>query len=162
MLFPRFFATLFFALFLTLLAGCGQKGPDVQYVEGIVTIDGKPVEAATVNFAPLVESSDLSGTLLGMGRTDVHGKYTLSTNRGSIVGGGTTVGEYKVSIVKKEVTNAPTEPLLGGQSWVPKFLYHVPKVFEDARTSPLTVEIVRGKNVFHFALKSDGTFEITK
>ena len=144
-----------------LLAGCGPKGPDVNLVEGVVTLDGTPVEGANVNFAPKQEPApgDISGPLLAGGATDANGKYTLSVIRGGAIGGGTTAGEYNVSIVKKRVTNAPTapnQPMVGP----PKFEYDIPQVFE--RASKITAEVVKGKNTINFVLKSDGTFEVTK
>ncbi|MCL2624057.1 MAG: hypothetical protein FWD31_10365 [Planctomycetaceae bacterium] len=159
----RFFVLVPFVLALAFLPGCGKKGPKVYLVEGIVTVDGKTVEGADVSFVPKQASSspdDLSGPLLASGKTDVNGKYTLSTTRGSVVGGGTTPGEYKITIVKKKMTNAPTAPLAAGQRHVPQYEYGVPRDFEDSNKSKIFVEVVKGKNSFNFDLKSDGTFEI--
>ena len=159
----RFFSLLPF-VFLLFLSGCGPKGPKVHQVEGIVTLDGTPVEGANVSFVPIRASdpNDLSGPLLAGGATDAAGKYTLSTSRGSAIGGGTTMGEYNVSIVKKSMANALSGPLAPGQRFVPQFHYDVPRAFEDSTKSNISVEVVKGKNVFNFALKSDGTCEVTK
>ena len=157
----RFFVLMLFVFVLAFLPGCGPKGPKVQYVEGVVTLDGKPVEGASVNFSPKQQSSDpndIKGPLLAGGKTDANGKYTISTTRGSAVGGGTTEGEYIVSIVKKTLANAPTAP--GAMVGRPQYEYGVPQVFE--RDSKISVEVVKGKNKFDFALKSDGTFEVTQ
>jgi len=158
----RLFVLVFLVSALTFLLGCGKKGPAVHHVEGIVTVDGQPVEGANVNFAPkqVLGPDDLSGPLLAGGTTGSNGKYTLSTSRGSAVGGGTTAGEYHVTIVKKKMTNAPTAPLAPGQRIIPQYEYGVPQVFE--RDSKISVEVVKGKNTFNFDLKSDGTFEVTK
>ena len=158
----RFFATLLIVFSLLFLEGCGPRGPVVHFVEGTVTLDGQPVEEALVSFVPLVESDDLSGPLLAIGYTDADGKYTLTTTRGSTVDGGTSLGEYKVTIVKKDMLNLPTGPIPPGQRFVPNWHYHVPQAFEDSSKSSIDVEVVRGRNVFNFALKSDGTCEITK
>ena len=161
--YTRFFALLPLVFILALPCGCPSKGPTVNRVEGIVTLDGTPVEGANVSFAPKAGSGeDLSGPLLAGGKTDAAGKYTLTTNRGSTVGAGTTAGEYNVSIVKKTMTNPLTAPLAPGQRFVPQYEYGVPKAFEEAAKSGISVEVVKGKNVINFALKSDGTFEITK
>ena len=149
---------------LAFLPGCGKRGPKVYHVEGIVTVDGEPVEGANVSFVPKQASGadDLSGPLLAGGATDANGKYTLSTSRGSAIGGGTTAGDYKVTIVKKKMTNAPTAPLAAGQRLVPQYEYGVPRAFEDSNNAKISVEVVKGKNTFNFALKSDGTFEVTQ
>ncbi len=44
------------------LAGCGQKGPKVQYVEGVVTLDGNPVEGATVGFSPVEKDKGMAAS----------------------------------------------------------------------------------------------------
>ena len=150
-----------FVFLLFLLGGC-QQGLKVNYVEGIVTLDGVPVEAADVSFVPpeTVDLSDLTGPVLGSGRTDANGKFTISTFRGSKVDAGTTIGNYTVTIVKKELANPPTGPVEG--AYMPRWLYHVPKIFEDSLDSPIKIEVVKGKNTFTVALKGDGTFEVTK
>ena len=149
-----------------LILGCGPAGPAVQPVSGTVTLDGQPVEGATISFVPLEDpgASDLSGPLLAIGRTDASGKYALTATQSTAVDRGTTVGQYKVTIVKKNMANAPTGPPPAGQRFVPRYEYHVPQAFEGgiAGPSPIEVEVVRGRNVFNFSLKSDGTFEMTK
>ena len=161
----RFFSLLPFVFLLLFLPGCGPKGPKVHRVEGIVTLDGKPIEGANVSFVPkqaVTNPDDLSGPLLAGGATNADGKYTLSTTRGSAIGGGTTIGEYQVSIVKKSISNPLSGPLAPGQRYIPQYEYEVPRVFEDSTKSNISVEVVKGKNVFNFALKSDGTCEVTK
>ncbi|MCL2348301.1 MAG: DUF4198 domain-containing protein [Planctomycetaceae bacterium] len=164
MSYHRFIVLIPFVFVLAFQCGCTPKGPKVYRVEGIVTLDGKPVAGANVSFAPKQAGApdDLSGPLLAGGSTDADGKYTLSTTRGSAVGGGTTAGEYQVAIVKKKMANALTAPLAPGQRFVPQYEYEVPKAFEDSKKSNISVEVVKGKNVFNFALKSDGTCEVTK
>ena len=161
-LYNRFFSLLFFVGLLALLSGCGPKGPAINYVEGVVTLDGEPVDGANVSFAPkqMGAPGGIDGTLLAGGRTDTNGKYTLSTTIGSAIGGGTTIGEYDVTIVKKRLTNTFTGP--GQMVGRPNYAYDVPRAFENAETSKITVEVVKGKNTINFALSSDGTFDITK
>ena len=157
----RFCVLLLFVFSLVFFSACGRKGPKVNYVEGILTLDGTPVAGVDVAFIPTKtsEANDLSGTLLASGRTDSGGKYKLSTTRGSAVDAGTTVGEYKVTFVKKELIFGPGGP---SGNRPPQFRYDVPHVFEEEDQSKIIVEVVKGKNVFNFALKSDGTCEVTK
>jgi hypothetical protein len=69
------------------LCGCGGASK----VEGVVTLDGTPVDGATVTFVP----ADDKG-IPANGQTDSSGKFTLST------GGkpGARRGDYKVTVVK--------------------------------------------------------------
>ena len=159
----RFCTLLLFICSLMLLPGCGQQGPPVNPVGGIVTLDGQPVANASISFTPVQGSGsgDMSDPLVSGGNTDADGKYTLTAVRGGVIGGGTTVGKYNVTIIKKELLNAPSGP---GQQMVgrPRFHYVVPQVFESESTSNVQVEVVKGKNVFNFALTSTGTCEITQ
>ena len=155
---------LFVAILAAFSFGCGPKGPNVNHVEGIVTLDGEPVPGASVNFTPKTRSSDtedLNVPLVASGRTDANGKYLLSAMRGGKIDGGTTVGEYGVSLSKKTITNLPKDPKVPFRG-PPIYQYDVPKKFETPEDSGITVEVAKGKNVFNLALKSDGTFEVTK
>ena len=161
--FYRFCTLLLFVFSLAFLSGC-SRGPVVNYVEGIVTLDGEPISGIDVSFVPAVEASDpndLTAALWASGRTEADGTYKLSTTRGSAVDRGTTVGSYKVALVKKEINFSGGNPQTGSMG-TPSIIYHIPAVFEDQETSGITVEVVKGRNIFNFALKKDGTFEITK
>lgn len=154
-----------FAILLGVSSGCGKKGPPTQYIEGVVTLDGKPVEKALVGFIP-TQSADMSNPnnlnvpLIATGNSDADGKFRISAVQGGKIGRGTTVGEYRVMIVKKEMTNIPVgqkgkpTPVMKGP---PKFRYVVPKVFEDPNKSGIVVTVKKGTNKFDFALKSDGS-----
>ena len=49
------------ALLLALaITGCGgQRGPKVEYVEGLVTLDGKPLDGASVGYSPVTPGKGL-------------------------------------------------------------------------------------------------------
>lgn len=75
-----------------LLAGCGGADrPALAPASGIVTLDGVPVEGATVTFIP-VESGRP-----GTGLTDAMGRYTIKTFEDSA---GAIVGDHKVAVMK--------------------------------------------------------------
>ncbi|HBT77364.1 MAG TPA: hypothetical protein DEB39_10690 [Planctomycetaceae bacterium] len=153
-------------LILVSLLGC-RKGPDTQFIEGVVKLDGVPLEKATVTFAPKSTDYDpetLERPLLASGVTDEKGYYRLSSVGGGQIGGGTTVGSYVVLIVKKEQTNTPP-PAKPGEPSIsvrPEYKYHTPKKFETRDTSGIEVDVVKGRNHFQFDLQSDGGFEIEK
>lgn len=64
--------------------GCGQSGPKVVRVSGLVTLDGKPLDGAYVHFV----SDEFQTT----GLTDEEGHYEVRA----------APGEYKVAISKTE------------------------------------------------------------
>ena len=83
-------------LVLALMVGCSSsdsKLPKTYSATGTVTLNGKAVEGATVNFYPM------EGTVSSIGSTDASGKYSLTTYRSN---DGALPGQYKVSIVKYE------------------------------------------------------------
>ena len=76
------------------IAGCGD-GPRLVPVAGSVTLDGKPLEGATLSFMPE------SGTGVSTPGTDVtgpDGNFTMTYNGRS----GLAPGKYKVLISKTE------------------------------------------------------------
>lgn len=91
-----------YAFFITLaagsliLTGCGSG---LVPVSGLVTLDGKPVEGATVTF--ITED----GTQSASGQTDASGNFTLS-DAGKP---GVRPGTYKVLVTKSKGAEAPGE-----------------------------------------------------
>jgi len=77
-------------------AGCGGRDPnlpDLVPVAGVVTLDGKPVSAASVWFVPTGSTRGGGST----GYTDEKGQYELKAQHG---GSGAPVGQYQVVISK--------------------------------------------------------------
>ena len=52
------------------LAGCGPSGPELVDVQGVVTLDGKPLDRATIIFQPKEGRASV-------GTTDADGAYRL-------------------------------------------------------------------------------------
>src|SRR5690554_1146299 len=76
-------------LVLPFYVGCQRPdGPELATVSGIVTLDGEPLEAATVHFQP--KSGRPS-----YGRTGENGQYVMGY---SLERSGVTLGEHFVSI----------------------------------------------------------------
>ena len=133
------------------LTGCPASG-DFGYVEGTVTIDGEPVEKATVGFYP-------QGGRGSIGATDSDGHYELrytSSQKGA------SVGEHKVTIktaVKAfDPANQP-EYMIGledtPQEKVAARKSLLDKSYEARRTTPLTATVVPGNNpAINFDLES--------
>jgi hypothetical protein len=104
-------------------------------VSGVVTLDGQPVEGATVLFTPMEPGGKAS-----KGVTDASGRYILKPAE---AGGGVGPGTYGVSI-KKTVAEDGDEA---------KHL--LPQRFAEPTTSALTVEISTGVNEFDIELSSE-------
>jgi len=88
---------------IVLSVGCGGRAsnlPELVPVDGTVTLDGKPLSGAKVQFTP-VGSTRGSGA---RGSTDENGKYELRARHG---GSGAPVGEYRVVIVKLDESPDP-------------------------------------------------------
>jgi hypothetical protein len=144
--------------------GC-SRGPAVQYVEGVVTLDGNPVEGAIVTFTP-------SGPGLGAaGTTDASGIYRLNALTGR-AGAGTLAGDYLVAVRKWEYQDPGPAPDPGDQkayaAWQERSMkaarreptYITTKAYGDATTSGLKATVKKGRNTgdaFRFDLKSDFT-----
>jgi hypothetical protein len=88
------FPCLFGLLVTCALVGCGSDLPKTVPVTGTVTLDGKPLEGATVNLI-----SD-EGSLAAGGVTDESGNFSLRTTVGDKMVDGAKVGTHKVAVTK--------------------------------------------------------------
>lgn len=122
------------------LAGCGEPAaerPALGLVQGIVTLDGKPLEKAAVFFVPTAGEGDSSNAV-----TDAAGRYELS------YGGkesGAVLGTHQVEI------------RTGGEGYDDEGNFFerpekLPAIYH-AR-SRLTAEVAAGENEINFDLKS--------
>lgn len=158
-------------LLLFVVSGC-TGGLRTEYVEGIVTLDGVPLEKAFITFMPSGEGE----TRIAAGDTDANGKYVLTTAEGGKPGRGAVQGEYKVTISKRKPVDEPTaaEPqqarsgppsaqeMASGEAarrsagLPPPYAYITPRQYNDPDASGFTATVVRGKNRFDFDMVSDG------
>jgi hypothetical protein len=143
--------------------GCSRAGPPVVYVEGVVLLDGKPVEGATVGFSP----GDRG--LPAVGCTDEEGRFELTSTGGGRPAAGAAVGDYGVVISKQVVEGAvqevpaqesdrPPEKWQGADPsrppLPPRVVYLIPQAYGDVATSGLAVDVKPGSNAFRFELDS--------
>lgn len=145
------------------LLGCGEtSGVPVEYVEGVVTLDGKPIEGVTVGFSPVKPDSGTPA----VGTTDANGVFKLTATAGGAPGAGAGVGEYQVTFSKiktsgqSEVTKS-TDPNYGKpmtqKPGPTQMEYIVPQKYGNAATSGFTATVVDGTNrgdKFKYDLKS--------
>lgn len=143
---------LYLLALLTLSSGCMFREPPrvagrlkTIPVGGTVTLDGSPVEGATIMFcAPNLK-------LTAYGKTDVTGAYQLTTYE---QGDGAPVGHFQVTIRKQEheVTAKSDHPALPPAS---RSLDRLPLKYAESETSGLSVDIAVGDpNTFDFDLHS--------
>jgi hypothetical protein len=150
------------ALLVLAAAGCGGKHIPVA-VSGVVTLNGKPVEGATVTF--YIVGGGQEGRP-ATGRTDVSGAFRLNTMGNE---DGALPGEYKVVIAKwvpalpnLKIPDFPKTP--EGRAQREEFLYRaygdrprgknvLPTPYGDPNTTPLTAT-VNGKTTVNFELSN--------
>ena len=140
-----------------MFVGCGPKGRSLQveYVEGIITLDGQLVSEASVTFIPKNEGD---GTEAAGGYSNESGVYKLTSMNGDPEKGA-IAGEYLVTISKIEV-NDPTAGLseaeaakLSGVASTQTQL--LPKIYQDRKNTPLSFTVNKGKNKINIELKSN-------
>lgn len=143
----------------TLLLGCGGGNlPPTVAVTGTVTLDGKPVEGASVNFL-----SD-AGSITASGKTDASGKFQLKTTVGSQSVDGAILGRHQVAVVKTEsegqsisdpkemMSKMAENPAITSDFKVKNI---IPTKYSNPTQSGLTAEVTEGgANDFTFDLKS--------
>lgn len=154
------FSLVALALSAILLTGCGEV-LDTEPVTGKVTLDGDPVEGATVNFRPVDPEVGCSAT----GITDAEGIYKLTaTDPTAKTDAGTLPGEYQITVFKNqaaEVVSTEEAEESGGEATTlapgqdPEITYHVPKKYNMERTSGLKETVKEGENEINLELTSD-------
>jgi hypothetical protein len=156
------------ALCALAVLGCpGTTTLQTEYVEGVVTLDGEPLEGATVTFVPVSAGQGMSAT----GLTDAQGKYTLTAVGGGEVeataGAGTLPGEYHVGVVKLEMESPPDDEITEEEAKArgvedepseklaePKITHIVPQKYNDPRKSGLKATVQEGDNSIPIELAS--------
>jgi len=90
----RAFASIAMVFLVSTISGCGD-GPSLVPARGIVTLDGQPLEGATVSFVP-VPGNPVSTA--GTDATGPQGNFTMTHNGRA----GLAPGKYKVLVSKTE------------------------------------------------------------
>jgi len=119
------------------LSGCGKA---MNQVEGVVTLDGKEVEGATVVFEP-AEGKGTPAT----GVTDSSGKVKLAT-RGKP---GVAPGTYKVTVTKSKAVAASVRP------GTPEYEEMMKKSMSGTKTGP------KSELPEKYSMASKSTLEVT-
>jgi len=147
------------------LLGCAENNDlKTEPVSGVVTLDGQPVEGATVTFRPSEKGVGIGATAI----TDAQGVYKLTAtqivnDKQPVQGAGTLPGKYQVTVKKVEVPEVmsaeeaeeqgvPYNPPAPGQEPQPTWI--IPKKFSSARSSGIEVTVVEGQNDIPLELTS--------
>lgn len=120
-------------LLMSLLAGCGPKGPDVGQVSGTVTYKGKTLPTGTIVFIPEKE-----GSLMAFAEIRQDGTYIAGTEE---FGPGVPLGKHRV-MISAFIDHGPeksAEAIL-------------PEKYGSDRKSGLTADVEAGENVVDFSL----------
>jgi hypothetical protein len=133
----------------------------------VVTLDGTPVEGATVQFVPATEGQGTPAT----GYTDASGVYKLTAQPSGEVTAeaeaGTTPGKYFVAVTKIEVAEelseeeaeekgieVEEEQTASGPSG-PEMTFVIPQKYQLPRQSGIEVEVKAGENDIPLDLTSE-------
>ena len=143
------------AILLSLLAfsvfvpGCNDGKLKTYPVSGVVTMNGEPVDGATVTFSPVKESEGDAA----IGKTNEKGEYNLQTANGR-VDGGTTPGDYVV-LIKKSEARATGKIIRdsSGNTSEEKVPQSVLPAQYGSFSSPLKATVEKKKNTFDFTLE---------
>lgn len=136
--------------FCILVSGCSDGKLKTYPVSGVVTMNGEPVDGATVTFSPVKENEGDAA----IGKTNEKGEYNLQTANGR-ADGGTTPGNYIVMIKKSEAK--ATGRIIrdsSGNSSEEKLPISVLPAQYGSFSSPFKATVENKKNVFDFKLEN--------
>lgn len=124
------------------LVGCGYRRPGMAQVTGVVTLDGAPVEGASVSFRPV------GGGRRAYGSTDGEGRFHLSSYGAR---DGAALGAHQVAVTKMVPTKAGAKRLEQARAAgtdeslldtsAADYENLLPARYADPATSGLTVEV---------------------
>ena len=152
MLLSRYFV-LCLAIAMTIAVGCKpstRRNLPVEFVEGVVTLDSAPLDAASVQFIPKTEGAGIESA---GGYTDAAGKFTLSSLNGD-PGEGALPGEYNVFVSKTISVPIPGAAHEEGDAPPEETKQITPAIYKDRNNPQFEATVVKGKNTFNFDLKS--------
>lgn len=131
-------------LLAAMLVGCGYRRPACVPVEGVVTLDGRPLAGAAVMLVPE------AGGRAGMGGTDKEGRFTISTYGAR---DGSVSGPHRV-IVTKFVPKKPRRAESDDASDEVETVNSLPAVYAAPQSTPLRVDVTWGMPPLNLALES--------
>ena len=142
-------------LVMVAIGGCSggaADGPKTAKAGGLVTLNGQPVEGATVSFSPQGPGR------AAVGKTNAEGRFQLATTNNI---GGVVPGTYQVGITKQRIEGGMTPEesqayyeKTGQPPPAPKVFQELPEKYGNPATSELQATVSeKGPNDFPFELK---------
>jgi hypothetical protein len=130
-------------LVFVILSGCGDSGPTLVPVSGILTYKGKPVANAAVRFMP--ENGRPS-----TGITDEEGRFALVYDAGHE---GAMVGKHHVWVKLRPITRAQQQAVMMGKK--PPMSQEMAAFFDKYGQKNSKMEVVIDKNTKELQLNWD-------
>ena len=145
-----------FTLLLTIVCCLGCQGgaslSGLVPCDGVVTLDGNPIEGVTIMFIPRDSGTQRDAHAM----TDVAGKFKMTTLKEN---DGVMPGTYSVTITKYEqsgqlVATGETDPETGKPIMFETSVNRLSAVYENRTKSPLEITVPKGGT-------KTATFELT-
>lgn len=133
---------------IAMAAGCGSKGLLRVPVRGTVTLDGKPLSAAVVQYFPINQVAGSGGS----GRTGSKGHYQIVTPQGKK---GLPPGDYLVTIEKRVMPDGSDYPF-DADEWPDLSVTReiLPTQYASRQKSALKPTVTESAAKYDFPLKS--------
>jgi len=132
-------------------AGCGPRSRvPINYVEGIVTVDGVPKKGVAVIFVPTDSDTGYEGAA---GTTDANGVFKVTSLNG-LPEKGAMAGNFAVTFYLTELKQFD-RPVYDDTraEWVKEKMVNIlPAVYQNDETTPIKVTVEKGRNQFQFDL----------
>jgi hypothetical protein len=124
---------------MTLTIGCGKKMPTLGEVDGILTLNGKPLDEVQIEFLPDPEKENFAQAATAL--TDTQGQFKLKF-RGAKEKFGTSVGSNRVVLHDFKAMNSRDNPM------PPRF----PNEYTMAASTPISIDVVAGKQTINIEI----------
>jgi hypothetical protein len=129
---------------ILLAAGCGGGAHRIAPVSGKITLDGKPLNNASVLFGPIGSADNKEPGPSAVGKTDAEGRFSLMAVDGSMTPGA-VVGKNKV-VITAGANDDPNDP---------KRTFHKQLPAKYNRNSTLVFDVpAEGTDAANFELSS--------
>lgn len=133
--------------------GCGPRSRvPINYVEGVVTVDGTPRKGVSVIFIPPGVDPGYEGAA---GTTDENGVFKVTSLNG-LPEKGAMAGDFSVIFYLTELKkfDKPVYDDTLAMMVREKMVNVLPPKYQNDETTPIKATVVKGKNHFEFALST--------
>jgi hypothetical protein len=118
-------------------------------VDGVVTLNGKPVPSVRVTFVPIVKEGMFAPSSAGV--TDVNGNFTMTADNRKK---GAAIAKHKVVIVQGRAITRSREDDVERPETLNEIGEKLPPEYSDLSRTPLEIEVTPDKHRYEFQLTS--------